>query len=292
VDFDPELQRRQPTNANVNGTNFGTGAALDGGSAPQGATGGAPAYPTGPSYAGSPMVAPGGFAPMPATPPATGGGTSMPAPGPSPLPPPADQDAGVSAPPAAGDENQNPCFEYLGDGLRCEDAEAHAQSANLEKVVANTLAECQAVCETRPDCIAVSDYFDESPYPVCYYQQGPCGTPSSSGGWQEEDAGKEYSKVCDGDGGTCSFEYLGNWMRCEEALRGAVTVVAGGFEACKAACLADPNCTTVTDYHYLSDVPGCYLYTAQTCDAPEALPFGDSGKAYRRVCKPDLDGGP
>jgi hypothetical protein len=136
--------------------------------------------------------------------------------------------------------------------------------------------------------MAVADYFDAPTYPTCYYQTGPCGTPSATGIWEEEDAGKEYLKVC--DNGTCHFEYLGNWTRCEEDLRGTTIYVDGGPTECRAACLTDSQCTTLTDFHYLSDVPGCYLYKTY-CGDSSGLPIGDGGKYYRKVCSYALDAG-
>jgi hypothetical protein len=189
-------------------------------------------------------------------------------------------DAGT--PRGPGDENQNPCFEYLGDEQRCSGAEAHAQGPNMVRVSAANLQECQAACQSRADCVAVADYFNTPIYPVCYYQTGACGTAFASGIWEEEDAGKEYLKMC--SDGECRLEYLGNWVRCT-AERGAVTYVQGGFDECQAACLADDQCTTLTDFHYLSEVPGCYLYTAN-CEFSAALPFGDGGKYYRKFCSP------
>lgn len=80
----------------------------------------------------------------------------------------------------------------------------------------------------------------------------------------------------------CHLEYLGNWIRCEEDLTRTWTESAS-FEDCQSECLQDSSCTYLTDYFWLSEVPGCYLYTS-TCDAPAGLPFGDGGKTYVKVC--------
>jgi hypothetical protein len=104
------------------------------------------------------------------------------------------------------------------------------------------------------------------------------------GDWQEEDAGKEYRKVCPA-GKPCYLEYLGNWIRCEATASGETKPVKTSMADCQSTCLTEPACTGITDYFYLSDVRGCYIYTS-TCNALQPLPFGDSGKMYvRQPCK-------
>jgi len=171
-------------------------------------------------------------------------------------------------------------FEYLGDGLRCENADRYGQGTNLEKVeAAISLADCQAECLQRPDCSAVSQFANVQPLALCVTRTVPCGTPST-GPWQEEDAGKEYLKVCP-PGEACRFDYLGDWIRCEEGASAAS--VTTSFQDCQTACLADPNCTAITDYFWIGEVSGCYLNTS-TCTAPSSLPWEDDGKVYRKLC--------
>lgn len=174
------------------------------------------------------------------------------------------------------------CFSFLGEGLRCENSGAHAQSPNLIKLDdAANLSECLDACLGRSDCIAVSDYFAEPDLPLCLIRHGSCGS-AGTGVWQEEDAGKEYVKVCPADG-ACYFDYLGDWIRCQEDLTEEYIVSGPDLDSCASTCLNDPDCTSIVDYYYLSQVPGCYVYTS-TCDAPQELPFGDTGETYLKLC--------
>jgi hypothetical protein len=231
------------------------------------------------------------------TPPQTGaGGTTSPAgaggaapkPGSAGMPPQtgAGQTGTSGRPtvPVGGATGEGDCFDALAKGLRCEGAEAHAQGPYLERVASATMLwQCEEACRQRPDCGGVSDYFQEPALPLCYLDYGSC-EPVTMGGWEEEDAGKQYRKVCPA-GKPCYLEYLGNWVRCESTSSGTSKAVKTNLEDCQAACLKDPTCTGITDYFYLSDVPGCYLYTA-SCNAPQPLPFGDTGQSYTRVpCK-------
>jgi hypothetical protein len=88
--------------------------------------------------------------------------------------------------------------------------------------------------------------------------------------------------------GDCRFEYLGEWVRCENAgFPNVVETDAPDLMSCIQQCLTRDDCTAVTDYHYL-DAPdlGCYLYVS-TCDAPafaESWGEEDGGRDYRRAC--------
>jgi hypothetical protein len=183
-----------------------------------------------------------------------------------------------------GSPGEGNCFELVGKGLRCEGAEAHAQGPNFERVAAATnLAECEDACLARADCVGVSDYFQEPDLPLCYLTYTECGT-AGMGDWQEEDAGKEYRKVCPA-GEPCHLEYLGDWIRCESTAGGDTKAIESSAQDCRATCLAEPACAGIIDYFYLSDVPGCYLYTA-SCAYAERLPAEDSGKSYvRQPCR-------
>jgi hypothetical protein len=100
----------------------------------------------------------------------------------------------------------------------------------------------------RPDCLGVSDYLaGEMLVNACYLRHTPCGKPGT-GDWHEEDGAKEYVKVCP-SADNCHFEYLGDWIRCEDESPGAVdTSLTSNLQACNSACLTDPTCTSVSDY--------------------------------------------
>jgi len=94
----------------------------------------------------------------------------------------------------------------------------------------------------------------------------------------------------------CRFEYLGDWVVCENA--GWPNVVASpapDLVGCMQECLQRDDCTAVTDYFWLG-IPdlGCYLYTS-SCDAPVNHPVWaeeDGGRDYRRgACAPTPDAG-
>lgn len=84
----------------------------------------------------------------------------------------------------------------------------------------------------------------------------------------------------------CHFDYLGDWVRCENAGWPNVTVSsASDLVGCMQECLQHDDCTAVTDYFWLG-IPdlGCYLYTS-SCDAPVNHPVWaeeDGGRDYRR----------
>jgi hypothetical protein len=91
-----------------------------------------------------------------------------------------------------------------------------------------------------------------------------------------------------GTGENCTFEYLGDGVRCEFSgwpntynFPGATSL-----EDCFEMCRTSPRCTSVIDYFWLGD-PNltCDLYIS-TCDEPTmpASAEEDGGKEYRKVC--------
>jgi hypothetical protein len=90
----------------------------------------------------------------------------------------------------------------------------------------------------------------------------------------------------------CRFEYLGDWIRCENAGRpNLVETDAPDLASCMQRCLERDDCTAVTDYLWLG-LPGiaCYLYLS-TCDSPAFVAWGeeDSGHDFRRTCSSETD---
>ncbi|HKO94509.1 MAG TPA: hypothetical protein VJU61_25320 [Polyangiaceae bacterium] len=88
-----------------------------------------------------------------------------------------------------------PCFEYLGDWIRCEGA---GNSPEVVDVPGRDLSRCLEACSERDDCVAVTDYtwlgIDE-PYLGCSLYLSSCAAPGT-GVWHEEDGGRQYLKVC------------------------------------------------------------------------------------------------
>ena len=88
--------------------------------------------------------------------------------------------------------------------------------------------------------------------------------------------------------GNCRFEYLGEWVRCENAgWPNVVETDAPDLLRCAQQCLERDDCTAVTDYFWLG-LPelGCFLYLS-TCEQPAlATSWGeeDGGRDFRRVC--------
>jgi hypothetical protein len=96
-------------------------------------------------------------------------------------------DAGTAPPPAS-----NACFEYLGDWITCE----NAGWPNVEQTSAPDLQSCMDLCQQRPDCTAVTDYFWLGlPDIGCWLYTSTCNAPAG-GVWQEEDGGRQYRKRC------------------------------------------------------------------------------------------------
>jgi hypothetical protein len=101
------------------------------------------------------------------------------------------------------------------------------------------------------------------------------------------------SPAAPGDGGItlgdCRFEYLGEWVRCENSGTDSAAWVgtdAPDLMSCMQQCLARADCTGVTDWLWLGTPDlGCRLYVS-TCDAPAFVSWGeeDGGREYRRVC--------
>jgi hypothetical protein len=174
-------------------------------------------------------------------------------------------------------------FVPIGSELRCEDAGSRVQDDTSKRVRrATEIEDCEAKCLARENCTAITDYFSEPGLDACFIRHGSCGAVTSPV-WAEEDAGKEYRKVCSARG-RCRLQYLGDWQRCDE---GASTLeqIAGATSRadCEQACLDSPTCSSVVDYFWIGKIRGCYLYSSE-CSAPEPLPFGDPGVTYRKVC--------
>ena len=105
------------------------------------------------------------------------------------LPPtePQRPDAGVAPPPAS-----SACFEYLGDWITCE----NAGWPHVEQTSAQDLQSCMQLCQQRPDCTAVTDYFwMDRPDLGCWLYTSTCSAPAG-GVWQEEDGGRQYRRRC------------------------------------------------------------------------------------------------
>lgn len=87
--------------------------------------------------------------------------------------------------------------------------------------------------------------------------------------------------------GGCRFEFLGDWVRCENAgwphaERSSATDLAG----CMQECAERSDCTAVTDYSWMGRPDlGCFVYLS-TCNAPAWVPWGeeDMGREYRKGC--------
>jgi hypothetical protein len=92
-----------------------------------------------------------------------------------------------------------------------------------------------------------------------------------------------------GTGEGCTFEYLGDWVRCEFSGWPNTVELSGAtsLDDCFEACRASPRCTGVVDYFWLGEPElGCQLYES-TCDAPTMPGFAeeDGGKEYRKICE-------
>ena len=181
-------------------------------------------------------------------------------------------------------------LELLGDNLRCETGEAYAQGPFAEWYApVGNLELCEQECLARPSCTAVIDYPDISqPRFGCYMYTTSCDHPST-GVWYEEDAGKDYRKVCDASG-ACRFEFLGYWLRCENPESHVRVRGARSIRDCEEACLSNPDCTAITDHFWLNDVGGCHLFSG-SCEQTESPQTGDYGEIYRKVCGTDGTGG-
>jgi hypothetical protein len=88
--------------------------------------------------------------------------------------------------------------------------------------------------------------------------------------------------------GACRFEFLGEWVRCENA--GGPNVLetdAQDLVTCMRQCLERDDCTAVTDYLWMGQPDlGCYLYLS-TCDEPAletTWAEEDGGRDFRRRC--------
>jgi hypothetical protein len=98
------------------------------------------------------------------------------------------------------------------------------------------------------------------------------------------------------DVGECRFEYLGQWVRCENSGWPYVTHSdATDLAGCMQDCLEHADCTSVVDYFWMGrpDI-GCYRYSS-SCDAAEFMEdWGeeDHGREFRRSCgAPPVGGG-
>jgi hypothetical protein len=88
--------------------------------------------------------------------------------------------------------------------------------------------------------------------------------------------------------GDCRFEFLGEWVRCENAgWPNVLATDAPDLVTCMRQCLERDDCTAVTDYLWMGQPDlGCYLYLS-TCDQPafaEAWGEEDGGRDFKRRC--------
>jgi hypothetical protein len=85
-------------------------------------------------------------------------------------------------------------FLYLGDWQRCEGDDTDHW---VERVPNKSLTDCELACLQDPQCTAVVDYYwlDNPNLRECVLSVGSCDHPSQLI-WAQEDAGKEYRKVC------------------------------------------------------------------------------------------------
>jgi hypothetical protein len=87
--------------------------------------------------------------------------------------------------------------------------------------------------------------------------------------------------------GDCRFEYLGEWVRCENAgWPNVLETDAPDLLSCMQLCLERDDCTAVTDHRWLGlEGLGCSLYLS-TCDEPAFAVWGEEsgGHEFRRVC--------
>jgi hypothetical protein len=103
----------------------------------------------------------------------------------------------VGDPVMLGEGGASGChFEYLGDWIRCEGDDNYPWS---KEVPNSKLADCVQACLADAACTAIVDYYylpPSDPLPLCVLDVSPCRHPTTNV-WAQEDAGKEYRKVCD-----------------------------------------------------------------------------------------------
>lgn len=85
-------------------------------------------------------------------------------------------------------------FEYLGQGVRCE----NAGWPNVVQTDATDLLACMRECLQRDDCTGVTDYlWLEQPDLGCYLYLSTCNDPSFVADWGDEDGGHDFRRVCE-----------------------------------------------------------------------------------------------
>jgi hypothetical protein len=91
-------------------------------------------------------------------------------------------------------------------------------------------------------------------------------------------------------GSQCWYEYLGDWIRCEDTgWPNSVDIGAETLQECANACLLDEACVSVTDYFWLGlEGLGCSLVIGE-CEMPATTVWAeeDGGKEYVKVCGDD-----
>jgi hypothetical protein len=162
----------------------------------------------------------------------------------------------------------------------CYEGEAYAQGPTYELVAgATTIDACLAACNARPDCSAVSEYFELNAPNFCLLSTDACDSPAKPI-WADEDGGRTFRKT--GNGDVHTYEPLG-LLHCnavtqhEQRLSGA-----SSLDDCLQACDADETCTGVVDYFYLNDVDGhCFLNLGPCSSVTSTY---EEGNLYRRSC--------
>jgi hypothetical protein len=189
---------------------------------------------------------------------------------------PGEGGAGGEPPTCVGNGN----YEAPRPGVNCGEWWDYLDPTLVVKVEgATTLEECKAACDARSDCTAVSDLFERHGGYPCRVNTGECRPIEPP--WAVEDAGLDYEKVCPATG-ACKTEFLGFGVRCDEDYADYQTVAgATTFLECRAACLDDPACISVSDHSYLNDLIGCFLNVAP-CD--QMVTTYDEGTLHRKIC--------
>jgi hypothetical protein len=168
------------------------------------------------------------------------------------------------------------CALLCGSSIGCEATDGESESA-VGRARADDEAEAN---QADPDDEAPSGVESEEASTDAGDVDPDAEKPASS------DAGEGAS-----DEGQCWFEYLGDWVRCEEwGFPNAIEVPAESPAECAQSCREDEECSAYSEYFWqglpaLEGFSDCFHHVG-SCENPEFAVDAkfDGAREYRKVC--------
>lgn len=115
----------------------------------------------------------------------------------------------------------------------------------------------------------------------------PASEPVAPPPMEERDAGAPTTPEPMGEpptGEQCWFEFLGDWVRCEETANGAESASFETLGECASDCLSDPSCSSFYDYNWIVEDLPCITHDGPCTPSTDVWYEEDGAREYRKVC--------